>query len=209
MRRLVAIAALAALLAAPAARADGDPASDVLYTQKLFIPFQAPISTTVASQLDLLIAAANRAGYPLKVALIGNAYDLGAVPGLFRKPQQYARFLGYELTFLYRGRLLIVMPNGFGLFWFRHPVARERALLTSIPIGKGDQGLAIAAIAAVQRLAVAAGHPLPATTVHSYSSGGGGSSIALVAGAVGGGVLLCTVVGFLAFWTRSRRRAAA
>src|SRR5207245_985963 len=69
VRRLLLLAGLALLLAAPAARADGDPASDVLYTQRLFIPFNAPISTSVASELDLLIAAANRSGYPLKVAL--------------------------------------------------------------------------------------------------------------------------------------------
>jgi hypothetical protein len=206
LRRLVLVAGLALLLAAPAARADGDPASDVLYTQRLFVPFNAPISTSVASELDLLIAAANRSGYPLKVALIGNAYDLGAVGGLWRRPQEYARFLGYELTFLYHGRLLIVMPNGFGLSWGKHKVAKELALLRPIPIGKGDQGLAVAAIAAVRRLAAAGGHPLAAP---SSSSSGGGGSTTVVVGAAAGGVALCVLLGLLALRARARRRAVA
>jgi len=37
--RLVVLVLTALLLSAGAARADGDPASDYLYTQKVFLPF--------------------------------------------------------------------------------------------------------------------------------------------------------------------------
>ena len=55
------------------------------------------------------------AGLPIKVAIIGNKTDLGAVPQLWAKPQVYARFLGAELRFVYKDTLLIVMPQGFGI----------------------------------------------------------------------------------------------
>ena len=51
MRRLAALAMLvAACTAAPLAHADGDPASDYLYTQQAFIPFD--IKAPVAAQSD-------------------------------------------------------------------------------------------------------------------------------------------------------------
>ena len=55
------------------------------------------------------------AGLPIKVAVIGNKTDLGAVPQLWGKPQTYARFLGAELRFVYKDTLLVVMPQGFGI----------------------------------------------------------------------------------------------
>jgi len=43
MRRALILAAAAALLAVPAARANGDPASDVLLVQKVLFPLDAPL----------------------------------------------------------------------------------------------------------------------------------------------------------------------
>ena len=51
---------------------------------------------------------------PIRVALIGSRYDMGSVTALWRLPKTYARFLGQELAFVYKGRLLVVMPNGYG-----------------------------------------------------------------------------------------------
>jgi hypothetical protein len=158
MKRVVVLAALvAACAAAPLASADGDPASDYLYTQQVFIPFD--IKTPVAAQSDLhrTIAGANRAGFGIRVAIIGSAYDLGAVPSLWRKPQTYARFLGQELLFVYKQRLLIVMPNGFGFFWKGHDVSQEYATLAKIRIAPGGNGLLAAAHDAVVNLAAASG----------------------------------------------------
>ena len=52
----------------------------------------------------------------MRVALISARGDLGAVPVLYSKPQQYADFLGQEIVFYCKGPLLVVMPNGFGFF---------------------------------------------------------------------------------------------
>ena len=160
MRRWIALLlALAALLPA-AARADGDPASDVLYTGFVFFPFDVKFDSKLQSQLTELAVSSKDAGIPVKVALIANRYDLGTVGALWLKPQQYAKFLAAELAFLYKGRLLIVMPNGFGFWNAGKPVAKEVALLKTIPVRPGPNGLAASAIVAVQRLAAQAGHPL-------------------------------------------------
>jgi hypothetical protein len=147
MRRIALLAMLAAAgVAAPLARADGDPASDYLYTQQVFIPFDIKVPVAAQGNLHRTVAGANRAGYAIRVAIIGSAYDLGAVPSLWKKPQTYARFLGEELVFLYKQRLLIVMPNGFGFFWKGHDVSQEYATLSKIPIGRDLVGAAHAAI---------------------------------------------------------------
>ena len=78
------------------ARADGDPASDVLLGQDVFLPY-SPVSPAVQQRL-YAVAAARRAGYPIKIALIGAATDLGVVPSLFGKPAGYAQFLSAELA---------------------------------------------------------------------------------------------------------------
>jgi hypothetical protein len=157
MRRIVVLAALALLAAEPAARADGDPASDYLYQQKLFLPFDVKVPVARQGELASTIEGVNRGGYPIRVAVIGSAYDLGAVPSLWRKPQSYARFLGTELAFVYKQRLLIVMPNGFGFYRHGRPVAHEQAVLRGIRVEPGAEGLVDAAQTAVTKLASEAG----------------------------------------------------
>jgi hypothetical protein len=158
MRRLAALAMLvAACTAAPLAHADGDPASDYLYTQQAFIPFDIKAPVAAQSDLHRTIAGANRGGFAIRVAIISSAYDLGAVPSLWQKPQTYARFLGQELLFVYKQRLLIVMPNGFGFFWTGHDVSKEYATLSKIRIARGGPGLLTAAHDAVTKLAAASG----------------------------------------------------
>ena len=46
--------------------------------------------------------------------MIGTRYDLGTAFSLYNKPQRTPQFLGLELSFQYRDRLLVVMPNGYG-----------------------------------------------------------------------------------------------
>ena len=100
---------------------------------------------------------ANKSGYAIRVALIGSAYDLGAVTSLWRKPRPYAKFLGAELQFIYKHRLLVVMPNGFGFNWPKHPSTKEYAVLSTVPIGTGAVGMLDSAVTAVQKLAAASG----------------------------------------------------
>jgi hypothetical protein len=164
--RTLAVAAL--LIVGPLsalALADGDPASDVLLGQNVFLPY-SPISTSSEHQLYAVSDAARQAGYPLRIALIGAKSDLGVVPTLFGKPAPYARFLSSELAGVVSGPVLVVMPDGFGL------AAQGRALsisaLRNVATGSGADGLASAAIAATKLLAAAAGHRL---TVGSSSAG--------------------------------------
>ena len=90
--------ALAALLLLPAAaRADGDPASDVLYFTDVFTSFQETNKPLIA-KLQQATDVARAQGRPIKVAAIWNEFDLGAVPQLLNKPAMYARFLASELT---------------------------------------------------------------------------------------------------------------
>jgi hypothetical protein len=163
---LLVLATVSATLAATA-RADGDPASDYLLTEQTFLPYDAKIPRAQQQKLASLVAAANRAGYTIRVALISSANDLGSVPSLWRKPRTYARFLGAELQFVYANRLLVVMPNGLGFNRPHHSPAAEYAILGGIRVGSGGSGLASAAQTAVRRLAAAAGvrvRPKPAAT---------------------------------------------
>ena len=102
-------------LGVPAALADGDPASDYLLVHPAFVPAGRRQSLRpMPMQLTAVLAAAKTKGYVIRVALIKTRYDMGSVTILYRKPKQYAHFLGQELHFVYKGRLLVVMPNGYG-----------------------------------------------------------------------------------------------
>ena len=103
--------------------------------------------------------------------MISSPYDLGSVGALWQKPQLYAKFLGAELAFLYKGRLLIVMPNGYGLHHGKVSTAAERKLLAKVPIGQGGNGLTASAADAVRALAAASGHQLP-KPAHKTSNAG-------------------------------------
>ncbi|HWK17287.1 MAG TPA: hypothetical protein VNR66_07520 [Solirubrobacteraceae bacterium] len=180
-RTRVAVAAVAAVVLAlgagaavlPAsARADGDPASDVLLGQDVFLPY-SPVSAAVQQRLYAVTAAGRRAGYPLKVALISATTDLGVVPSLFGKPSSYAQFLSAELAGVVPGPVLVVMPAGFGLAVQGKP--RATTALAGLPIGAGPDGLGTAAVTATERLAAAAGHPLPAGAARATAGTGAGA----------------------------------
>lgn len=141
--------------------ADGDPASDVLLQQALFLPWDAGISTAQQGRLTALLQAAAHSGYQLRVALIASSSDLGSVTELWRKPQGYAEFLGAELSLVYHGTLLVVMPNGAGLYRSSGASAAERESLASVGTPGSGARLGSAALAAIQIVAAASGHRLP------------------------------------------------
>jgi cytochrome oxidase Cu insertion factor (SCO1/SenC/PrrC family) len=159
--RRVLVAAVLAVCAlgflSPAARADGDPGSDVLVYQNLFVAADANISVQQQIQLGNLLTAADQDGFPVRVAVISQPNDLGAITALWQKPAAYASFLGTELSLAYAQRLLIVMPNGFGFSWQGHPAAAAYRVLDALRIGAGGPGLATAAQNAVLALAHASG----------------------------------------------------
>jgi hypothetical protein len=122
---LAVVVAVGACVLAGGARADGDPASDYLLGQRIFFPFDVKVPKQKQQELSSVVDAANRGGLKIRVALIWSSYDLGAITALWKKPRTYARFLGQELQFVYKQRLLIVMPSGFGIYWHNHPVDRN------------------------------------------------------------------------------------
>jgi hypothetical protein len=154
---LLLAAAAACVAVVPAeARADGDPASDFLIAQQVFFGFGQNASATKQAELQRLVEDAKAKGFEVRVALIGRPSDLGAVEVLWRRPQTYARFLGQELTLYYPRRLLIVMPNGYGIYRRHGGVpAAEKSALARLPAPGSD--LVTAAARAVQGLAAVHG----------------------------------------------------
>jgi cytochrome oxidase Cu insertion factor (SCO1/SenC/PrrC family) len=200
------------------ARADGDPASDYLLTNQVFLASQATSPTPAQRQLIALVREANRAGLPLRVALVPSEYDMGSITELWGKPRLYARFLDLEISSTYRGRLLVVMPHGVGLAWPGHPAGPGYRALRTVAAAPGDSTLAVAARVAVEQLAASAGIRLAVPAARTAASpagsaargrtahsGGGTSAVLIVGSAVAVLVLLCAVG---AWWRRARARRA-
>jgi hypothetical protein len=162
--------ALALLLAPGTAGADGDPASDVLVSASPLFLTQSSGATLADKQaLIRQLQAAKRDGRPLRLAVIATRSDLGSVTALWERPQVYAEFLGRELSLAYRGELLVVMPNGFG-------VARDgagvRTALARLAPRSGR--LIVAAEQAIQRLSgVTPAHVAATATAPAPSRVGG------------------------------------
>jgi hypothetical protein len=156
---ILALAAIALVSFPVSAMADGDPASDVLATQSVFLPQDSGATATQQARLGAVQAAAQKSGYQIKVAIIATPSDLGSVGALWRQPQNYANFLGQELSLVYRGTLLVVMPNGFGLYHGGRPAGPGQSTLASVG-GTGSSGIVDSALTAIQRLAGASGHTL-------------------------------------------------
>ncbi len=194
--------ALIGAWAASFARADGDPASDYLVTNQVFLTSESAPVSPAERQLVALVRTANQDGFAIRVALVSTDYDLGSITELWLKPSLYARFLGLELSPVYKQRLLVVMPNGFGFNWPGHSSAAASRTLAGVPAGENGGAVALAAQSAVQRLAAAAGVRL------ALPSSGGGSSgapwLPIVAIVVASGVLVA-IAAFVGV-PRARRR---
>lgn len=164
---------------APAVLADGDPASDVLLIRDVFYLYNPPPSRALQETLKAEVAASRRAGFPIKVALIRAQLDLGLDPELFGKPQQYARFLGLEISLQFKGPLLVVMPDGYGVHGVSRAATEAIDQLPKPPSGQIDD-LARAAIKGVSAVAAASGHPI------ATPASGGGSPAARSRGRTNG-----------------------
>lgn len=203
-RITVALAAvlLATALAPTGALADGDPASDTLLGENVFYPYQPPASAAAQKTLNAATAAAKKAGFPLKVALIGAPVDLGVIPNLFGKPQEYADFLDQEISFQGRQPLLVVMAAGYGTQGVNAAVTRAGATLRK-PTGTTPTALATAAVTAVAKLATAAGHPIKGVPGVGGSGSAGSSPTVIVV------ILALAALGAAAALVAIRRRHAA
>jgi hypothetical protein len=201
-RRALVSASLVALvlgIATPAARADGDPASDFLLTKPLFVPQDDGVPSANVDQLTSVLADARARGYTIRVALIGTRYDMGSVYELWKIPKTYARFLGQELKFLYKGRLLVVMPNGLATSTAGIATPEDQAVVDEIRApGTDGAAMANAAARAVQKLAAQSGvvvtlPPLSAPKGSSANS----DRLKIVVGAA-----ILVALGAAGFWGR-------
>jgi hypothetical protein len=203
-RRLVALIGVAVCLSSPSlAQANGDPASDYLLAQNLFLPFTTKIDQNSVKRLNALLAEAKAQRFPIRVALILSPSDLGTAYSLFGKPEKYAQFLGLELAFVYRDRLLVVKPSGYGYAVKGDPDPKASAVLKTLPApGRSATKEADAAIVAVPRLAAREGHRLAAPKV-------GGSAardrLTIAAAATAGIALIAAIV----LYRRRERTAGA
>jgi hypothetical protein len=150
---VAALVCAAGLVAAPTARADGDPASDILTQQDVFYGTGVNLRSKAAAQLPALLERARDKGYDMKVALISDFQDLGVVTYLWKDPQAYADYLGAELSIVYKGRVLVVMPNGYGIYRLGHSTVRERRALDALPAPRRTAGFLPGALKAVPELA--------------------------------------------------------
>ncbi len=154
MRRLIFLLAMVLALAVPAgALADGDPGSDVLVYQNLFVGAGDNISPAQQTQLGKLLDATTALHARVRVAIIGQRDDLGAVTQEWGQPASYAHYLGTELELAYNSRLLVVMPQGVATFWYGH----DTGTALKVASGSSPAQLVNAAVAGVDSLEASAG----------------------------------------------------
>jgi hypothetical protein len=150
---LASAAVLVAIPLAGTARADGDPASDILALQPLYLPGDAAVPLAQQLELSSMLRTLQTDGHPLRLAVIATSADLGSVSELWRQPQSYAAFLGKELSLIYKGPLLVVMPNGYGAYHLTGTAQRAAVARLTAP----GAVLGTPTLTAVERFAASAG----------------------------------------------------
>jgi hypothetical protein len=203
-RRLLALAlvALVGAMLVPSASADGDPASDTLLINSLYTPVAQRITPPVLKRLETTITTANNAGFKIRVALILDRTDLGAVPQLFGHPEQYVHLLSGELAFAWTGAIIAVQPSGIGVRNLK-PLAPAQTLVDTVTVAKPATAdtLAEAAATAVRKLAGAHGVTIEANGSLPTSSG------LFTQRHVLGALLALVLIGLLVGQRVARRRA--
>lgn len=141
--------------------AHGDLASEYLLEHDVFLPLEAEIDPGAIELLADAVRSADAAGFAVKVVVVGQPADLGALFDLYRKPERYAAFLKRDLGAGYDGRIAVVMPNGYGYAYDGQADARIRRTLARLTDPGSDATKQVeAAAAAVRGLARAAGYEL-------------------------------------------------
>ena len=87
------------------------------------LPVQPAVGQAAKAKLSAVVAAANKAGVPIRVGIIQNKVDLGSDPSWWNNPQGigsnppntgYSGFLDEEIVAEWKHGLLVVMPAGYG-----------------------------------------------------------------------------------------------
>jgi hypothetical protein len=155
---------------------DGDPASDTLLFQDISLPYPPPTSGA-SNALARAVEAVYEKLQRIKVAVIATPTDLGSVPSLFGRADDYARFLGQEIKIAYSGPLLVAMSSGFGIYDAGHDTGAETAVLNQLtPAGASTEDLVRSATDAVEQLEQAKALASP-DTQPPYASAGPLASI--------------------------------
>ena len=201
MRVALVLLAGLALLAPALARADGDPASDYLLYQPSYVPLQPAPGKDLRDELNALLQAAAQQRHPLRVAIVRTKGDLGAYPQLYGRPQVYARLLSNELAYVYKGQLLVVMPQGFAT---RNVPAATAGLLHGLAVDASTpDAMTEDSITASKRLLTADGVNLAGVAPVETRSSGGGWSPWQWAGVVAAGALVGGAASLVALrWRR-------
>jgi hypothetical protein len=171
------------------ARANGDPASDVLPFSNVYFSIKNPASSSAGSDLLEITKLTAQKKRPIKIAVISMPSDLGLIQSLWQKPQTYSEFLGKELFQFahYTGTTLIVMPNGYGVYG--PDAAKGKPALAQLPKPNTQdlEKLGQDGGTAVRRVAAANGDVLPPP---SSSGSSGAPTWAIAAAALGGAALV-------------------
>lgn len=200
--RVAALAAVFFFVFAGVARADGDPASDVLAKSRVFWPYNVKVPDESRARLNKTVEAVTRNGFPVRVALVSSEFDLGSVGVLFGHPQDYSKFLAQGLANFNRDWVIVVMPGGYGIYHCV-PIVRDegyidpcekaipseadqKLLRTIAPLSKSRKDFAAAAEEAVRLVAERRG---------VSASDGGLGVIAPVTGAIVGILIVVLVAG--------------
>jgi len=181
------LAVVVGAVAAGAAEANGDPASDVLPFTTVYLSIQDPTRSKAGEALLSVTHAAAKKKHEVRVAVISQPSDLGLIQSMWRRPQTYAEFLGKELFQFahYTGTTLIVMPNGYGIYGPQ--AAKGKPALAKLPKpGTSDlEKLGARGVTAVRTVAPPNGYVLAAP-----KSGSGTSAWVIILGALGGAALV-------------------
>jgi hypothetical protein len=188
---VLAATVLALSAACASALADVDPASDVLLLQNVSLPYSPKVCSGLSDSLRSLTDKAKNAGYPIKVALIGDKSDLGGAPQFDGQPKPYAKFLGNELgvygpdvgrDYSTNLHLLTVMPAGFGFYQSggNSGTTPPGVQPGERPGATNSDGLARAAIDVIPKIAKAAGKPIAAENASTVKCSGGGGGFPTV-----------------------------
>lgn len=202
MRRALLLGVLVLLPAAPA-HGNADPASDTLLYADAHYPY-APnlVAKPLQKALDGMLEETKRKGYNVKVAIIADETDLGGVPQLFSKPQQYADLLTKEISFNTTPKVLVVLPAGIGGNNLGDR-AGDALAQTTVPADADGDELTRTAMQAVSALANANGTPVAVPNVAAGEQRDGSGTSPLIT--FGLPVLLVLLVVVIAT-ARGRRR---
>jgi hypothetical protein len=205
-RLLLLLLTLVALAALPSfAVADGDPASDVLIANTLYTPVAQKISPPVLAELQTTIREANAGGFKVRVALILDRTDLGAVPQLFGEPVKYVKLLASELVYAWKGAVVAVQPSGVGVQNVE-PLAPAQKLADSVAVAKPASADALAEAANTTIRKLAAEDSVTFTAGGSTSSKDSTDSTTRILGGVLIVVLILLFIGQIVIRRRARAK---